>query len=113
MPNERAEEDVNRGTRVMGIAQRVAIEKAKGELGLQTRICVDTGMDRCVEWIKTLPQLKSSRDCTWSAHLFSGDHVAHAGGIVRSVSRLSCGYQFGKAGRRQVGVTEGGVQCVR
>ncbi len=44
---------------VMGRDQHVAIERAKRELGFQPHISVDTGVDRCVEWLKTLPQFKS------------------------------------------------------
>jgi hypothetical protein len=39
--------------------------------------------------------------------------LAHAGGAVRSVSRWSCGQQFGKAGRCKAVAAKGGVQCAR
>ena len=44
----------------MGRDQDVPIDKAKRELGFQPRISLDTGVDQCVAWLKTLPQFRSS-----------------------------------------------------
>jgi len=44
---------------LMGRDQHVPIDKAKRELGFQPRISVDTGVDQCVAWLKTLPQSRS------------------------------------------------------
>jgi nucleoside-diphosphate-sugar epimerase len=44
---------------VMGRDQHVVIDRAKREIGFQPHISVNTGVDRCVEWLKALPQFKS------------------------------------------------------
>jgi nucleoside-diphosphate-sugar epimerase len=45
---------------IMGRNQDAPIDKAKRELAFQPRISLDTGVDQCVQWLKTLPQFRSS-----------------------------------------------------